>query len=284
MTDPHPDDLALLGVDLADLSDDGLSGTFVLGPGLVRHDGALYGGTGLAVSVLAMQAASRRDVLWASTQFVSSPTLGARIDWTAEVLAEGRRSSQVLVRATCDGAVVLTAVGAAGVGKDDGLTGQFREMPQARPPEEGTPWGFSARTPNQPLSPDSWTKLIDLRDTQLVDPAPNQSAMWARRRDGRPFTPVAIAFSADFVPLGVARAAGRLGAGSSLDNSMRFRPGPSSEWVLIEVVGDFASGGYGHGSVRAWSQDGELLGTGSQTAAMRYLWAEGETPQLPIPG
>lgn len=270
----HPSDLELLDVEIAD---DGRSGRFVLAPGLVRHDGALYGGTGLAVSVLAMQAASGRDVLWTTTQFISSPRLGAEIEWTVDVLAEGKRATQLRVEATCAGAVAFTALGTAGVSSEDGLTGQYRTMPEANDPESCAAWGAMRGS----VAPDSWIQKIDLRDAQLLQPTASSSAMWVRRQDRRPMTPVAIAFAADFVPLGVARAAGKQGAGSSLDNSMRFRPGEGTEWVLLELEGEFASGGYGHGNVLAWGQDGTLLGSGSQTAAMRYLSDPGEPWRLP---
>jgi acyl-CoA thioesterase len=269
----HPSDLELIDVDV---DDDGRHGRFELGPGLIRHDGALYGGTGLAVSVLAMQAATGRDVLWTTTQFVSPSERGAVIDWTTDVLAEGKRSSQVMVRAHHDGELVFTALGSVGTARDDGLTGQYRSMPAAAPPEGATSWD----SPSGARFPDSWGLKIDLRQAELDDPTAASTALWCRRRDGRPFTPAAIAFAADFVPLGIARAAGKIGAGASLDNSLRFRPGEGSEWILLELAGDFAFGGYGHGLVRAWGQDGTLLATGSQSASMRYLWSEGETPLI----
>ena len=280
----HPADLDLLDLGPDDVADDGRSGRLTLGSGLVRHDGALYGGTGLALSVLAMEAATGRDVLWATTQFVSSPTLGAELRWEVEVLAEGKRTAQVLVRTTVadTGSLVLTALGSTGISSDDGLTGQYRSMPTVAPPADARPWtGPSGEQPTQ-----GWIQKIELRDTEVVAPgeggAMPSGAMWVRRQDDRPFSPVALAFGADFVPLGIARSAGKLGAGSSLDNSMRFRPGLSTDWVLMELHGDFASGGYGHGVVYAWSADGELLGAGSQTAAMKFLWAEGEAHRMPV--
>lgn len=277
-----PADLDLLDLGPDDVADDGLSGRLTLGPGLVRHDGALYGGTGLALSVLAMQAATGRDVLWATTQFVSSPTMGAELRWETEVVAEGKRTAQLLLRATGPDGLVLTALGAAGVSSHDGLTGQYRSMPQVAPPAESKPWSG----PSGEMPAHSWTRKIELRDAEVLAAGDGgalpSGAMWVQRRDGKPFTPVALAFGADFVPLGVARSAGKLGAGSSLDNSLRFRPGTSTEWVLMELHGDFASGGYGHGLVYAWSSDGELLGAGSQTAAMKYLWDEGQAHRMPV--
>ena len=75
-----------------------------------------------------------------------------------------------------------------------------------------------------------------------------------------------------------------MGAGSSLDNSMRFHGGVADTgWVLIELHGELANGGFGHGSLRVWTEEGELIATGSQTASMRFLFDEGEMPNLPQP-
>jgi acyl-CoA thioesterase len=194
------------------------------------------------------------------------------------VLAEGKRASQVLVRATSADAVAFTALGSVGVAKEEGLTGQWRTMPQVTPPaasptwERSLPVGFRDR---------GWGLHIDLRTAEHTGGGSAHKVMWAHRHDGRPFTPAAIAFAADFVPLGVATAAGKMGAGSSLDNSLRFRPGETTEWILLEVTGDFAYGGFGHGEVAVWGSDGQLRAVGSQSASMRYLFSEGEPDPRP---
>lgn len=277
---PHPADADLLGLVVAP---DGQSGTFELRRGLVRHDGALYGGTGLAVSIAAMEAATDRDILWASTSFVGQPRLGAVVEWTVERLAIGKRATQLLVRATVDGAVAFVAIGSTGIASEDGLTGQYLTMPKVSGPDDA-PLASSSALPTSTSFPDSWTLLIEMHEARsLTDDGPT-TAFWVRRRDGGVVTPAGIGFMADFVPLGVARAARKLGAGSSLDNSMRFRGGASETgWVLVDLQGDFANGGFGHGTVRAWSEDGVLLATGSQSAAMRYLFDEGDLPNLPLP-
>jgi acyl-CoA thioesterase len=275
---PHPSDVELLALELAP---DGQSGRFALGPGLVRHDGALYGGTGLAVSVAAMEAATDRPILWASTQFVSQPFLGATIQWEVERLAVGKRAAQLMLRATADGAVAFVAIGSTGTPADDGLTGEYLQMPKVSPPDGAPPRVSSL--PSVP-NPESWTLLVELREAEVLEDDGPPVAFWARLRNGGALTPAAIAFVADMVPLGVARSAGKLGAGSSLDNTMRFRGGVAdTEWVLLDLQGDFANGGYGHGTVRMWTQDGALVATGSQSASMRYLFEVGETPNLPQP-
>jgi acyl-CoA thioesterase len=272
---PHPSDIALLGLDVAD---DGQSGRFEVRSGLVRHDGALYGGTGLAVSVAAMEAATDRPVLWASTQFVGQPYLGATVEWSVERLAVGKRAAQLLVRATTADGVAFVAIGSTGI-PTDGLTGQY-----ADPPKVGAPDAAPPRVSSLPMTPnpDSWTMLAELREAEVLEDDGPTVAFWARLRGGGAFTPAAIAFVADMVPLSVARAAGKMGAGSSLDNSMRFRGGAvDAEWVLLDLQGDFAHGGFGHGTVRMWTEDGVLLATGSQSASMRYLFEPGEAPNLP---
>ena len=270
----HPADLALLA---PELGEDPTSGRFTVGPGLVRHDGALYGGTGLAASVLAVQAATGRDPRWVTAQFIGQPGMGAVIEWTTEVLASGRRSAQLSVRATSEGAVAFTALGAVGEAVEGGLEGQYRTMPRVASPAETTKGETLASIPN----PDSYTQRIELREADVLDADGPPAAIWVRRRDDLPFTPVGLAFAADFVPLAVARAAHKVGAGASLDNTMRFRGGETEGWVLLELWGDLCSGGYGHGTVLIWSQAGELLATGSQTAAMKYVWDEGDHPNLP---
>jgi acyl-CoA thioesterase len=267
---PHPSDVDLLHLEVAQ---DGQSGSFLLAPGLVRHDGGLYGGTGLAVAVAAMEAATGRDALWASTQFVSSPVMGATVRWTVETLAMGKRAAQLSVRAIYDGGIAFTAIGSTGIAVEDGLTGLYARMPRVSEPDGARP-----RIQAMPdvSFPDSWTLLIEMREAEVLDDDGPSVAMWARFRDERTFTPAAIGFIADFVPLGVARAAGKMGAGSSLDNTLRFRGGAvEADWVLLELRGDFARGGFGHGTVRVWAHDGTLLATGSQSASMRYLFDEG---------
>ena len=91
--------------------------------------------------------------------------------------------------------------------------------------------------------------------------------MWARMRD-MPQTRATLGFLADMVPSRVVSAAGRTGAGTSLDNAMRYGPQPDTEWILVDFDPYLASGGYAHGGARLWSEDGTLVGIASQTATL----------------
>jgi acyl-CoA thioesterase len=106
-------------------------------------------------------------------------------------------------------------------------------------------------------------------------------ALWARRTPPRQeITPAGIAYLADMVPGAIARAAGKVGGGFSLDNALRFAAMQPTEWVLLHLRGDVATHGYGHGSFTAWSSEGALLATGSQTASMAHVFDGPDDPQI----
>src|SRR5580658_615248 len=91
---PRPADLEALGL----VFDESLRiGRFELVPKVARHDGGLYGGTAIAASVVAMEAATNRDALWLTTQYVATARLGDVVECTSEVLANGRNIAQVQV-------------------------------------------------------------------------------------------------------------------------------------------------------------------------------------------
>ena len=113
-------------------------------------------------------------------------------------------------------------------------------------------------------------------------------ALWGRLRPGAlgsrtsRMTRAAIALLADMVPPAIARAAGLVGGGVSLDNSLRFGTLPDDvEWVLLELRGHMASGSHGHGSVRIWTEDGRLVAVGGQSANMRYAFGFDTGPDGP---
>ena len=264
---PHPSDLALVP---ADLDASGTQGCFEVTPGLSRHDGIFYGGAGAAVAVIAMEAATQRDALWVVTQFVAPAQLGERIRWTATTTANGTRVAQVQVVGNVDDRVVFLALGATAVPRSNGLTGDYLTMPAASSPDESGPMRHG---PAELATTDvGFHRNVELREAQAEDQPPNTILLWARLTSGADFTRAGIAFVADMVPVAVARAAGRLGAGSSLDNSLRFASIVPTEWVLLELRGEMASEGYGHGSLNVWSENGALLATGGQTASMTHLF------------
>jgi len=264
----HPSDAAL--VPLA-LDDTGLRGRFTVHRTIARPDGVLFGGTGAAAAVIAMEAATRRPARWATIQFVSSPRVGDVVRTEVEVVAAGHRISQVQVRASVDGQLVFTAVGATATPRPEGLHGQFQPMPEIGPPDDGRDLfaGFDIGD-----NAGHHERFVMRIGTPAADAPAAHLPLWARFTEPLPFTPATISFLADMVPMSIARAAGQMGAGSSLDNTLRFGPvpAPAVDWLLLDLHGQLATDGYGHGSLEVWTPDGTLVAIGSQTATMNHLF------------
>ncbi len=240
--------------------------SFELKPNLGRFDGALYGGTGLAVVTALAEAHTDQDALWATVQFVDSTPVGDVLDCRVEVLARGRSSSQLRITASVADRLILNAMAATGVARSGGLELQLGEMPQVRPPDESPEW-----VPRVPFALSEgrrgWLDSVELRDPEGEAGGAGMPGrmLWARMRAATTSRPT-LGFVADLVPSSVVRAAGRAGGGRSLDNTLRYGPAPDGEWVLVDLDPQFATAGYVHGAARLWSQDGVLLGVASQTA------------------
>ena len=247
--------------------------SFELTPPLSRMDGKLYGGTGIAVAVATMEAETARDTLWATVQFAGSADIGERVDCHVEVLATGRRTSQVRLTATVGDRIVLAGLGATGAHREGPVEGQIGAMPDVPGPDEAEPWGSRWRDVEMPET--GWLLIAEMRSVEVGD---DQFAIWARMQD-QPHTRATISFLADMVPSSVARATGHMGGGTSLDNAMRFGRFVETEWILLDFEPWFATGGYLHGGARVWSQDGTFLGYASQTASA-IVWTGDSPPWL----
>ena len=271
---PRPSDIDMLGLAF---DEDPHRGRFELAQHLARPDGALYGGTAIAASVVAMEAATGRPALWLTTQFVASARVGEVIEVTTDVLAEGRRIAQVQVSGRAGGRVVFMSLGSTAYPRDGGMEGQYQAMPRVAGLEEsgGTPFGPG----RMPDSPPGFTMHVEYRRSEVQgDDEPGAPVVvWARMTDGRPLTPATVAFLADMVPAAIVRAAvpnaDEMGPAwaTSLDNSMRFGTvEPEEEWILLEMRGHLATGGSAHGSVFVWTPDGVLVAVGGQSANMLH--------------
>lgn len=249
---------------------------------LARLDGMLYGGTAIAVSIAAAETVTGRPSLWMTTQFVSTAPPAARIDVHAEVLAAGKRTTQVRVTGTDEsGAVMFASLGATGHHRPDGMAGVFENPPTVSAPDDSRPWAtpFAGMLRAAGIDPDmaamptdrGFASAIEFREPTVLnhpDPGGGRVCLWVRRRDLADATPATVAYMADMVPLSVAHACGELAGGISLDNTIRVGRFEPTQWVLIDLRPHLAVGDYGHGAAHIWSQSGHLLATASQTASM----------------
>jgi acyl-CoA thioesterase len=263
-------DLALFGLDVGA---DGAS-SFELTRALSRLDGRLYGGTALGVAIVLGEVATGRPALWTTVQFVSGKSaVGDRIECHTEVLAHGRQASQVRVRAYAGGNEIFCSVGATADHKPEGLEGTFQTMPTVLPPDACALFSFP-----KTLIPEHMrarmAESMRIQEIRIAEPtgghvAPPGEVLFWTKAVGCTISPAVLGYLADLVPMSVAKAARRAGGGTSIDNTVRFGSVPGGhEWVLAQLDPHLAAGGYGHGTVHLWSPDGQLLGTGSQTASM----------------
>ncbi len=275
-TYPRPADLDLIPFELGPGSN---TGRFELTADLARHDGVLYGGTGAAAAIMAMEAATQRGTIWVVTQFVAPARVGEHINWVVHTLAQGGRIAQLQVVATVDDRTIFCALGATADPRPGGLTGQYDTMPNVTSPEDSPP--LRQRPAAMELPDLGFHRNLEFREATLDAGQPSGTvALWARLTSGAELTRARVAYVADMVPMAVARGAGKWGAGFSLDNSMRFATIAPTDWVLLELHGQVASHGYGHGSLSAWTVDGTLVATGSQTANMTYMFDADDDDKL----
>jgi acyl-CoA thioesterase II len=81
--------------------------------------------------------------------------------------------------------------------------------------------------------------------------------------------PTLLAIMADHAPSGIGSALGRGTGGNSLDNTIRFFGRVETEWVLRDIQIDAAHGGFAHGAVRLFAQNGRLMALASQSMIPR---------------
>ena len=277
MTFPRSGDLELVPIRF----DETGHGQFVIERRNCRPDGALYGGCAIAAAVTAMEVATQSPILWATTQFVASPREGTRIDLDTTIHAAGNRIKQVHVNGVDEtGAVMFSTMGSTAIPRENGIEGQFQSMPNVPGPDEANSFFFGPPQLAQ-MQVDFFASLVEHRHVSLApdeERAKGAMAMWARLSTHKPPTPAAVAFMADMAPISIASGLGKRGGGISLDNSVRFGPPAESEWVLLEVHGNLAIGGYGHCTIHVWSQDGVLVATGGQSSNVLHIFDEGISP------
>jgi acyl-CoA thioesterase len=239
---------------------------------LMSPRGSFYGGAGLAIACAMMEHATTRSTVWCTVQFVSGAEHGDRLEFRTDVVAHGHRTSQVRVTGSVDGRELLTAVGATGAAGDR-ITQTFAAMPPVSPVDEcaPVPWSFASEASDASTTHFGVTEIREAVVHAGTEGSTTPSmALWARL-DGAPaWSPALLSYVADIVPMSIHRALGtRRPGGMSLDNSIRVGPPVDTEWVLMALHPEAARDGYGHGTVHLWSPDGALLGTASQTFALR---------------
>jgi acyl-CoA thioesterase len=96
-----------------------------------------------------------------------------------------------------------------------------------------------------------------------------RSALWCRVPGHLEPSAATLAVFGDFLSGGVSHPLGRRVMGQSLDNTLRTVQLEPTEWVLCDMRIHAVVGGYGQGIAFLWSEGGTLLGTASQSVAVK---------------
>lgn len=236
---------------------------------LTTGGGFMFGGVGLGAAVAALEGSTGRRLAWATAQYLSFAKAEEVIDLDVTIAAQGNQTTQARVVALTDGREILTVNGALGARTFEG-GGQWAERPVVPDPDDCEPQEHRHRHLNT-IHTRIETRLAMGRQRSALDgtPGDGRSALWARV-PGLDCSSALLGLLGDYVPFGVGQALGAHAGGRSLDNTIRVATIVPTEWVLLDVRVHAVAGGYGHGLVHLWADDGTLLGTASQTCAVRH--------------
>jgi acyl-CoA thioesterase len=238
--------------------------------GLCSGFGALFGGCALGASIEVLERVTNRPLVWATAQYLEFVRPPAVVELEVNEVVRGHASSQARVLARVDGNEIFTVVAAIGK-RTVPWEGEWAVRPDVPSAADSPPRPMLARFRGT-IAERLGMRLAHGRDVEHLDGVPTadgRSALWVRLPFGPEATPAALAIVADYVPFGVGQALGRPISGNSIDNTFRMvRPG-TTEWVLADVRVQAVAGGFGHGVVHLWAEDGTLLATASQSVIVR---------------
>lgn len=230
----------------------------------------MFGGVGMASAIVALERTCERPVIWATAQYLSYARPPSVVDLDVWVPAAGKYNSQARVISHVGDKEILTVNAALGARPSE-LSKQWLVMPEVAPPEDCEPadhWRGGG---------DDLHSRIEVRvakgrygGTDASDGADDgRLLLWIRPRDGVAIDAGMLAIMADFIPGAIGNALGMNAGGNSLDNTIRYRRIVPTEWTLCDIRITGVHGGFGHGAMYLFAQDGELMATASQSLIVR---------------
>ena len=221
--------------------------------------GALFGGAALGAAVAVVEQVAARPVVWAAIQFVRHVRPPSVLQIEGRELARGRRASQVSVVARVDGAPVFTVIATSGERDPALTTRQWATLPSVLRPDDAPPRKVLSRHRG---------RFMERTQARLALTEGERSAIWMRVPSLTP-SGATLGIAGDYVPFALRHAVGEGWANHSLDNTLRVLRAPSDGWILADVTVEGVAGGFGHGRVHLWDEQGQLLGTASQSFTIR---------------
>ncbi|MGA0599515.1 acyl-CoA thioesterase [Caulobacter sp. KR2-114] len=230
----------------------------------------MFGGVGLASAIAAMERTCGRPVIWATAQYLSYARPPQVVDLDVWVPVEGKYNSQARVVSHVDDKEIVTVNAALGARPSE-LSRQWMEAPDVPRPQD-CPAGDHWRGEEEDLHSRLETRVAKGRyGDQVVGPQTDDGRLilWIRPIGDYAIDSSMLAVIADHVPSGIGSALGRNGGGNSLDNTIRIRHIVPTEWVLCDIRIHGIHGGFAHGSMYMFAEDGELMASASQSVIVR---------------
>ena len=231
----------------------------------------LFGGIGLAAGVTALERTCGRPVVWATAQYLSFARPGSVLDIDVWTPAQGRTVTQARAIGHVGDHEVLTVNAALGH-RAEAPADQWPQAPAAAAP-------LDCRLVTRDAL--EHTGLHDRLEIRIASgryrtdramegrSADGRMMLWIRPREDWKVDAGALALFGDYLASCVGNAMGERIGVNSLDNTIRFGPIVETDWVLCEVRITLLYGGFAHGAMHMFSEDGRLMAIGSQSMVLR---------------
>lgn len=239
--------------------------------GISTPGGFLFGGCGLGAAIAALEETTGRPLVWATAQYLSYARPGEVLDFDVIVPVSGHQITQARAVGHVADREILTVNAALGDRPLD-LSGSWEDMPEVPPPGDcpSRPLRFAGEGDSLPDRVE--VRMAAARDQSELPGSPmpgGRSALWARLPEIRELSSASLAILGDYVPFGIGQALGEPAGGNSLDNTLRIGRLVTTDWMLLDIRVHQIHRGFGHGVVHLWSEDGQLIGTASQSTIVR---------------
>jgi acyl-CoA thioesterase len=229
----------------------------------------LFGGCGLGAGIVALEAAAGRPTVWATAQYLSYAPLGATLRIEVTIAVTGHRTTQARATGWVDDREILTVN--AALGRTDSDVGGVWVTPPTVPEPDHCPPRRFPDFMRSSIFEHIETRVAAGRTFEQLDGTSGDpcSALWCRVPGHLAPSAATLAVFGDFLSGGVSHPIGRRVMGQSLDNTLRTVQLEPTEWVLCDMRIHAVVAGYGQGIAFLWSEAGTLLGTASQSVAVK---------------
>ncbi len=240
-----------------------------VGEHLITPGNFLFGGCGLGAGLVALEEASGRPTIWGSAQYLSHAPTHATLTFEVDLAAVGGRVTQGRAVGRMGEVEVLTVNASLGSSSLD-AGGVWVEMPEVPGPLD-CPVRRLPTEVQRTIFSSVETRVALGRTFEQLDgtPGSSDSALWCRVPGHLEPSAATLAIFGDFLSGAASQPTGMRLMGRSLDNTVRVVQLEPTEWVLLDIRMHALVNGYAQGIAYLWSERGTLLGTASQTVAIR---------------